>query len=112
MEIDVEATRHRRAAMRQFHFVKELFMTSLRQRIRAYQVFLTNDAPFFVRPSTKSSGGCSMAAFVHFAIGRDELELGAHLAQRLLTPDRFDRHPRFESRTVLFSRNFLAYCLV
>src|ERR1700679_289150 len=32
------------------------------------------------------------------------LELRAQLAQRLLTPDRFDRHPRFESRTILFSR--------
>src|ERR1700688_5032414 len=32
------------------------------------------------------------------------LELRAQLAQCLLTPNRFDRHPRFESRTVLFSR--------
>src|ERR1019366_9772822 len=31
-------------------------------------------------------------------------ELRAQLAQRLFTPDRFNRHPRFESRTVLFPR--------
>src|SRR5579862_4511214 len=32
------------------------------------------------------------------------LKLRAQLAQRLLTPDCFHRHPRFERRTVLFSR--------
>src|ERR1017187_8302446 len=31
-------------------------------------------------------------------------ELRAQLAQRLFTPDRFNRHPRLESRTVLFPR--------